>query len=74
MNKLILLAICLFLSAFHLHAENPSFLKVDGTTGTPLGGVGTGAVKYCAWTGILNAFTDMTPAGMQRYNKEVNLA
>ena len=47
--------------------------QVDGTTGTPLGGVGTGAVKYCAWTGIINAFTDMTPAGMQRYNKHVTL-
>lgn len=47
--------------------------RVDGTTGTPLGGVGTGAVKYCAWTGRLNAFTDMTPAGMQRYNRHVNL-
>ncbi|NTV83979.1 MAG: hypothetical protein HGA23_06740 [Bacteroidales bacterium] len=46
---------------------------MDGTTGTPLGGVGTGAVKYCAWTGKLNAFTDMTPAGMQRYNKHVTL-
>lgn len=52
--------------------KNWSF-PVDGTTGTPLGGVGTGAVKYCAWTGILNAFTDMTPAGMQRYNKHVPL-
>ncbi len=48
-------------------------IQIDGTTGTPLGGVGAGAVKYCAWTGILNAFTDMTPAGMQRYNKHVNL-
>ncbi len=48
-------------------------LQVDGTTGTPLGGIGTGAVKYCAWTGIINAFTDMTPAGMQKYNKHVNL-
>ncbi len=47
--------------------------RVDGTTGTPLGGVGTGAVKYCAWTGVLNAFTDMTPAGMQRYNQHVRL-
>jgi uncharacterized protein (DUF608 family) len=47
--------------------------KVDGTTGTPLGGIGTGGVKYCAWTGMLNAFTDMTPAGMQRYNKHVTL-
>lgn len=47
--------------------------RIDGTTGTPLGGVGTGAVKYCAWTGILNAFTDMTPAGMQRYNHHVSL-
>ncbi len=48
-------------------------LPVNGTTGTPLGGVGTGAVKYCAWTGIINAFTDMSPAGMQRYNKHVTL-
>jgi hypothetical protein len=53
--------------------KNSRYSKVDGTTGTPLGGVGTGAVKYCAWTGILNAFTDMTPAGMQRYNKHVTL-
>ena len=48
-------------------------VQIDGTTGTPLGGVGAGAVKYCAWTGILNAFTDMTPAGMQKYNAFVTL-
>jgi len=54
-------------------AGESEHFRVDGTTGTPLGGVGTGAVKYCAWTGILNAFTDMTPAGMQRYNKHVTL-
>jgi hypothetical protein len=54
-------------------SAGPEKFRIDGTTGTPLGGVGTGAVKYCAWTGILNAFTDMTPAGMQRYNKHVTL-
>jgi len=75
-HLVVVLALCAVNNTV-IHAQNQAKtmkqFQVDGTTGTPLGGVGTGAVKYCAWTGILNAFTDMTPAGMQRYNKEVTL-
>ncbi|MDF2935361.1 MAG: carbohydrate-binding protein [Paenibacillaceae bacterium] len=46
---------------------------VDGTTGTPLGGFGTGAVKFCAHTGTFAAVTqapadqyDYTPMGETR--------
>jgi uncharacterized protein (DUF608 family) len=38
----------------------PLYAKVDGTTGTPLGGLGTGAVKFCASNGTF-FFNDQTP-------------
>jgi hypothetical protein len=39
---------------------------VDGTTGTPLGGFGTGAVKFCAHTGTFAAVTQ-APADQNDY-------
>jgi hypothetical protein len=27
------------------------YQKIDGTTGAPMGGVGSGAIKYCSWRG-----------------------
>lgn len=35
--------------------------RVDGTTGAPLGGIGTGAVKFCGNNGRFY-FADATPA------------
>lgn len=40
--------------------------KVDGTTGTPLGGLGTGAVKFRAGEGTFT-FTDRTPTRYEDY-------
>jgi hypothetical protein len=40
--------------------------RVDGTTGTPLGGFGAGAVKYCAHTGTFAAVTK-APADQNDY-------
>jgi hypothetical protein len=39
---------------------------VDGTTGAPLGGIGSGAVKFCPWKGEF-AFQAKTPAGQEDY-------
>lgn len=39
----------------------PELPQVDGTTGAPLGGIGTGAVKFCGNNGNLY-FTDEAPA------------
>jgi len=39
---------------------------VDGTTGTPLGGLGTGAVKFRAGQGTFT-FTDQTPTRYENY-------
>jgi uncharacterized protein (DUF608 family) len=39
---------------------------VDGTTGTPLGGFGTGAVKFCAHNGTFSAVTQ-APADQNDY-------
>ena len=27
------------------------YQKIDGTTGAPMGGVGSGAIKFCSWKG-----------------------
>lgn len=47
---------------------------VDGTTGTPLGGFGAGAVKFCAHNGMFSAITqppadqnDYMPIGATRF-------
>jgi hypothetical protein len=44
---------------------------VDGTTGAPLGGAGSGAVKFCPWNGQF-AFQSKTPAGQENYNQQPN--
>ena len=44
---------------------------VDGTTGAPLGGVGSGAVKFCPWKGEF-AFQAKTPAGQEDYVQQPN--
>ncbi len=41
-------------------------IRVDGTTGTPLGGFGTGAVKFCAHNGTFSA-TTQAPADQNDY-------
>ena len=46
--------------AFSLTFNVPVYCITDGTTGTPLGGLGTGAVKFCAGNGTF-AFNDQTP-------------
>jgi hypothetical protein len=43
-----------------------SFAAVDGTTGTPLGGVGTGAVKFCAHSGAFYS-VETTPCAMKNF-------
>jgi hypothetical protein len=48
----------------------PLYATVDGTTGTPLGGLGTGAVKFCASNGTFS-FNDQTPT---RYGDYQTLA
>jgi uncharacterized protein (DUF608 family) len=44
---------------------------VDGTTGAPLGGAGSGAVKYCPWKGDF-AFQAHVPAGEKDYQAQPN--
>jgi hypothetical protein len=44
---------------------------VDGTTGVPLGGAGSGAVKFSAWNGRF-AFQSGTPAGNKDYQMQPN--
>jgi hypothetical protein len=44
---------------------------VDGTTGAPLGGAGSGAVKFCPWNGQF-AFQAKTPAGQEDYVQQQN--
>jgi hypothetical protein len=44
---------------------------VDGTTGAPLGGAGSGAVKFCPWKGQF-AFQSQTPAGQVDYVQQPN--
>jgi hypothetical protein len=44
---------------------------VDGTTGAPLGGAGSGAVKFCPWNGQF-AFQSQTPAGQVDYVQQPN--
>jgi hypothetical protein len=45
--------------------------SVDGTTGTPLGGFGTGAVKFCAHNGTFAAVTQ-APADQNDYESMGN--
>lgn len=39
--------------------EAAGYQKIDGTTGTPMGGVGSGAIKFCSWNGSF-ALADVT--------------
>lgn len=64
-----LLAAILSLSVLSIHVS-PLYAKVDGTTGTPLGGLGTGAVKFCASNGTF-FFTDQTPTRYGDYQSLV---
>jgi len=43
-----------------------SFAAVDGTMGTPLGGVGAGAVKFCAHSGAFYS-VETTPCAMKDF-------
>jgi len=45
---------------------------VDGTTGTPMGGIGAGAVKFCPWKGDF-AFQAKVPPGKQGYQIQANM-
>jgi uncharacterized protein (DUF608 family) len=44
---------------------------VDGTTGVPLGGAGSGAIKFCPWNGQF-AFQSLVPAGEHDYLAQPN--
>ena len=59
-------AACPVLPAYAEQAEQE---KVDGTTGTPLGGFGAGAVKFNAMNGSFAAVT-AAPADQNDYKKE----
>jgi uncharacterized protein (DUF608 family) len=50
---------------------SPLYATVDGTTGTPLGGLGTGAVKFCASNGTF-FFNDQTPTRYGDYQLLAN--
>jgi hypothetical protein len=41
--------------------------KIDGTTGAPLGGIGSGGMKFCAHTGKF-FLTWMTPCALQNFS------
>lgn len=56
---------CFFLGLTLLFAEQ-SFAAVDGTTGTPLGGVGTGCIKFCANNGTFQT-VEITPPAMKDF-------
>ena len=48
-------------------AQSVSNEAIDGTTGAPLGGIGTGAIKFCSYTGAF-AGTWRTPCALDDFS------
>ena len=45
---------------------------IDGTTGAPLGGIGCGAIKFCAYQGTFSG-TFRTPCALDNFQAMANL-
>jgi hypothetical protein len=66
--KTIALKICLcFLCIMQFVAAQPQSGAIDGTTGTPLGGIGCGAIKYWARFGTFSG-TFRTPCALDNFS------
>jgi hypothetical protein len=59
-RRVFYLVLCLLFSGLPAAGATSELPQVDGTTGAPLGGFGTGAVKFCGNNGKLY-FTDVAP-------------
>lgn len=55
-------------SVFLSNAQPPEY-AIDGTTGTPLGGIGSGAIKFCSHNGTF-AGTWRTPCALDDFKTE----